>query len=176
MRLEPWVPSCVLFGWWFSPSLGALGGTSCWYCCSSYGVANPFSSFSPFSNPSIGDPVLSPMDGCEYPPLYLSGTGRASQETAISGSCQQALLGIHNSVWVWCLYMGWVNLWMAFPSVSAPHFVPVSPSMAVVLVSVTIALMEHHNQKSKRRKGFIWLTLPQHCSSSKEVRTGTWTS
>jgi hypothetical protein len=26
----------------------------------------------------------------------LSGTGRASQDTAISGSCQQVLIGIHN--------------------------------------------------------------------------------
>jgi hypothetical protein len=30
--------------------------------------------------------VLHPIDGCEHPLLYLSGTGRASQETAISGS------------------------------------------------------------------------------------------
>jgi hypothetical protein len=29
------------------------------------------------------------MDECENPLLYLPGTGRASQETAISGSCQQ---------------------------------------------------------------------------------------
>jgi hypothetical protein len=71
------------------------------YCCSSYRVANPFSSFSPFSNSSIGDRLLSPMVGCEHMPLYLSGSGKASQETAISGSCQQALLGIHNSIWVW---------------------------------------------------------------------------
>ena len=49
---------------------------------------NPFSSFSPFSNSSIGDPVLSPMVGCKHPPLYLSGSGRTSQETALSGSCQ----------------------------------------------------------------------------------------
>jgi hypothetical protein len=35
------------------------------------------------------------MDGCEHPLLYLSGTGRVSQETAISGSCQQALVGIY---------------------------------------------------------------------------------
>ena len=28
-----------------------------------------------------------------------------AQETAVSGSCQQALLGILNSVWVWYLYM-----------------------------------------------------------------------
>ena len=40
------------------------------YCCSSYGVAKPFSSFSPFSNSSIGDSVLSPKVGCEHPPLY----------------------------------------------------------------------------------------------------------
>jgi hypothetical protein len=47
------------------------------------GVANPFSSFSPFSTSSIGVTMLNPMVGCEHPPLYLSGSGRASQETAI---------------------------------------------------------------------------------------------
>ena len=31
------------------------------------------------------------MVGCENPPLNLSGSGRASPETAISGSCQPAL-------------------------------------------------------------------------------------
>jgi hypothetical protein len=49
-----------------------------WYCCSSYGVANPFSSFRPFCNFSIGDPVLSRMVDFEHPPLYLSGSVRAS--------------------------------------------------------------------------------------------------
>jgi hypothetical protein len=61
--------------------------------------------------------------------IYLSGCGRASQETTILGSCQQALLGIHNSVWIWWRYMGWItrlgSLWMAFPSVSALHFVSI---------------------------------------------------
>jgi hypothetical protein len=37
--------------------------------------ANPFSSFSTFSNSSIVDPKLSPMVGCENLPLYLSGYG-----------------------------------------------------------------------------------------------------
>ena len=36
-----------------------------------------------------------------------------------------------NSVWVCCLQMGWIHrwgsLWMAFPSVSAPLFVPAFP-------------------------------------------------
>jgi hypothetical protein len=72
-----------------------------WYCCcSSYGVANPFRSFSPFSNSSVGNPVINSMVRCKHPLLYMSGPGRVSQETAISGSCQYALLGIHNSVWV----------------------------------------------------------------------------
>jgi hypothetical protein len=64
------------------------------YCGSSYGATNPFISLGPFSN-FVGDPVLHPMYGCEHPLLYLSGTGGASQETTILGSCQQALVGIH---------------------------------------------------------------------------------
>jgi hypothetical protein len=42
-------------------------------------------------------------DECEYPLLYLPGTGIASQEIAISGSCQQNIAGICKSVWVWWL-------------------------------------------------------------------------
>ena len=73
------------------------------YCCSSYRVADPFRSLGTFSSSFIGDPMLSPMDDCEHPLLYFSGTGRASQQTAISGSCQQTLVGIHNSAWFWSL-------------------------------------------------------------------------
>ena len=81
------------------------------YCCSFYGAASSFSSFGPFSSSFIGDVVIIPKVGWEHPPLYFSGTGRAWQETAISGSCQKALLGIDNSVWVWWLYMGWIPMW-----------------------------------------------------------------
>ena len=62
---------------------------------------NPFSSVSPFSNSSTGNPMISPIVGCEHPLLYLSASGRASRETNIPNSCQQALLGNCNSVWVW---------------------------------------------------------------------------
>jgi hypothetical protein len=44
---------------------------------------------------------LNPMVDCEHPPLHLSGSGRASLETSISGSFQHTLLGIHNSVCIW---------------------------------------------------------------------------
>jgi hypothetical protein len=43
--------------------------------------------------------VSHPIDDCGHPLLYLPGTGIASQEIAISGSCQQNL-GICISVWV----------------------------------------------------------------------------
>ena len=80
----------------------------------------PPSFFGPLSISSTGDPMLSPMVGFKDLPQYLSGTGRASQEAAISVSCQQTLVRIHNSVWVWWLYMEWIprwdSLWMAFPS------------------------------------------------------------
>ena len=106
------------------------------YCCSSYGAANPFGTLDPFSSSFIGDPGLHLMDDCEHPLLSLSDTGRAFQETAISGSCQQALVGIHNRVWVWSLFMGWIprwgSFWMVIPSVSAPHFVSVTPSMGIL--------------------------------------------
>jgi hypothetical protein len=76
------------------------------YFCSSYGTANAFSSLGTFSSSFFVDPVYHPMDGCEHSLLYLSGNGRSSQKTAILGSCQQALVGIHNNVWFWWLFMG----------------------------------------------------------------------
>jgi hypothetical protein len=44
-----------------------------------------------FSGSFIGDLVLHPMNDSKHPLLYLPGTGRASQQTAISGSYQQAI-------------------------------------------------------------------------------------
>jgi hypothetical protein len=78
------------------------------YCCSTYRVADPFCSLGTFSSSSIGGPVFHPIDDCEHPLLCLPGTGKASQETAISGSFQQNLAGICNGVSVWRLIMGWI--------------------------------------------------------------------
>jgi hypothetical protein len=73
---------------------GSFGVLFFSYCCSSYGAANTFISLGTFSSSFIGDPVLCPMDGYEHPLLYLSGTGRASQDIALSGSSQLAHIGI----------------------------------------------------------------------------------
>ena len=47
-----------------------------------------------FSSSFTGNLVHRPMDDCEHPLLYLPGTDKGPQETAISGFCQQALVGI----------------------------------------------------------------------------------
>jgi hypothetical protein len=68
--------------------------------------------------------------------LCLPGTGKASQQTAISGSFQQNLAGVCNSVCIWWLIVGWTprwgSLWMVLPFVSAPNFVSVTPSMGAL--------------------------------------------
>jgi hypothetical protein len=62
------------------------------YCCSTYRVADPFSSLGTFSSSYIGGPVFHPIDDCEHPVLYLPGIGIASHETVISGSFREILL------------------------------------------------------------------------------------
>jgi hypothetical protein len=51
------------------------------------GASDLFKFMGTFSGSFIVDLVLHPFDDCEHTLLYLPGTGRASQETAISGSC-----------------------------------------------------------------------------------------
>jgi hypothetical protein len=106
IRLEQPPPPPHVYTFVVSSVRESSGGLVSWHYYSSIGVTNCYRSFSLFSSSFIGESMLSPMVGCEHPPLYLSGSGRASQETSISGSCQQELFGIHNSVWVWRLYVG----------------------------------------------------------------------
>jgi hypothetical protein len=55
VQLEPWVPPCILFGWWFSPweLWVALVGR---YYRSSYGVENPSASSVLSLTPPLGTP------------------------------------------------------------------------------------------------------------------------
>jgi hypothetical protein len=80
--------------------------------------------------------MFHPVDDCEHPLLYFPGTGKASQETAISGSFQQNLAGICDGVIIWRLIMGWTpkwgSLWMVHPFVSDPNFVSATPSMDIL--------------------------------------------
>ena len=102
----------------------ALGVLVTSYCCSTYRVADPFR------------PAFHPIDDFEHPLLYLLGTCITSQERAISGSFQQNLPRIYNSVCVWWLIMGWIpgwgSLWMVHPFVLAPNFVSVTTPMGIL--------------------------------------------
>jgi hypothetical protein len=104
--------------------------------CSTYRVADPFSSWGAFYSSSIGGPVFYLIEDCEHPLQYLPGTGRDSYKTAITGSLQQNLAGICNSVWVWWLIMGWVpgwgSLWIVHPFVVASNLVSVTPFMGIL--------------------------------------------
>jgi hypothetical protein len=84
------------------------------YCCSTYRVADPFSSLGNFSSSSIGGPVTHPIADCDHPLLCLLGPGVVSQERAISGSFQQNLASVCNGVSIWKLIMGWIDLFWSF--------------------------------------------------------------
>jgi hypothetical protein len=92
------------------------------YCWSSYRVADPSSSLGTFSSSFNRDPVFYPIDVGEHPLLYLPGTSIASQEIAISGSCQQNLSGICNRVWFWWLHMGWIPMWGSLQMSHCVHY------------------------------------------------------
>jgi hypothetical protein len=52
LQLEPWVPSCVLFGWWSSP-WKPLGFPPVDVVAPSIGLQTPLTSFSPFAAPPL---------------------------------------------------------------------------------------------------------------------------
>jgi hypothetical protein len=106
------------------------------YCCSTYSVADPFSSLGAFFSFSIGGTVFHLIEDCEHPLLYLPGTGITSYEAGIIGSLQQNLSDMCNSVWVWWLIMGWIpgwsSLWIVHPFILAPNFVSVTPFIGIL--------------------------------------------
>jgi hypothetical protein len=114
----------------------ALGVLVSSYCCSTYRVADPFSSLGTFFSSFIWGPVFHPIADCEHPLLCYPGTGIALHETAISRYFQQNLASLCNNVCVWWLIMrwtpGWGSLWMVHPFISAPNFVCITPSTDVL--------------------------------------------
>jgi hypothetical protein len=134
-----------------TPALGVLVSSN---CCSTYRVADHFSSLDTFSSFSTGGPIFHPIDDCEHPLLCLPDTGIASQETAISGSFQQNLAGMCNSVCVWWLIMrwipGWGSLWIVHPFISALH-----PSLQPELTFSKIP----HNKLEEAQNLWEWQPL-----------------
>jgi hypothetical protein len=116
----------MLLGWWFN--LWELWGVWLVDIVVLPMVLQTYSSSSVLSLTLLGT-LWSVQGWCASIPLCICkalANFYSFQETAISGSCTRALLGMHNSVWVWLLYMWWNpkwdSLWITFPSVSALHF------------------------------------------------------
>ena len=94
---------CVLLGWWLSP--WELWELRVWLV----DIVVFHMGLQTSSTPSFLS--ITPLLGTPWSVQWLAVTihlcicqalsSMASQETAISGSCQQALLGTHNSVCVW---------------------------------------------------------------------------
>jgi hypothetical protein len=133
---DGWLGHILLYMQLETQDLGVLVSA---YCCSSYMVADTFTTLRTFSSSSIeggGEGMFHPGDDSEHPLLYFPGTGIASQEIALLVSCWQNVAGVCNSVCVWWLLMGWIprcgRLWMVLPSVTGPNFLSVTPSMGIL--------------------------------------------
>ena len=121
MQLEPQVPQCVLFGWWFIP--WELWGY--WL----FHVA-----ILPMELQIPSAPWVLLLD--HWRPCAQSN-GWLWASTSVFVRHWQSLSGdsyIRLQAWVWWLYMGWIprwgNLQMVISWVSAPHFL--TPSMGIL--------------------------------------------
>ena len=102
MQLEPHVPPCDFFDWWFSPR-ELLEYWLVHIVVLPIGLQTPSAPWVLSLAPPMGGPEIHPIANCEHPLLCLLSPSIVSQETAISGLCQQNLAGICNSDWVWWL-------------------------------------------------------------------------
>ena len=80
----------------------------CYICIWSHGSFHVYS-LQPPSAPSVLPLALSLVSSCSVRWLPMSICICIGQGTLIPDSCQQVLLGINNSVWVWCLQITNIN-------------------------------------------------------------------
>ena len=105
------------------------------YCCSTYRVANPFSSLGTFSSSSIGGPVFHPIMTVSTTSVFAKHWHSLTRDSYIrvlsAKSCWQC-----TSICVRWLIMGWTprwgSFWMVYPFVLVPNFVSVTPSMGIL--------------------------------------------
>ena len=127
MWLGPWVPPCVLFGWWSSPQ-GAPGGLSCWTVAPPpHGPAKPLSFFSPFSNSSIRD-----LRSVQW--VAVSICLCICQPLADTLRRQPYQAPVNKHFWSSSIVSRFGDcIWDGSPggAVSAPHFVSIFPPVSI---------------------------------------------
>ena len=102
-------PMGLSFQWWptrpsfdtYAARVKSSGVLVSSYCCSTYRVADPFSSLGIFSSSSTGGRVIHPLADCEHPLMCFLGPSVVSKETAISGYFQQTLASVCNGIIIW---------------------------------------------------------------------------
>jgi hypothetical protein len=122
---------------WFVPRFSSLelwGVLVGLYCCSSYGAAKPFSFLSTFSSPSLYSVqwmtvsihfcICQALEETLRRQLYQASVSKHLVASTI-------VSGFGN--YIWDGSPDGDSLWMAFPSVSAPHFVSVYPPMGILI-------------------------------------------
>jgi hypothetical protein len=127
------------------------------YSCSFFRAADHSSSLGTFSSSFYGNPLFHPIDDCEHPLLYLPGTGITSQKTAISESCEQNVVGICNSVWVWCFFYGMDP--RVGQSLNGPSF---SLSSKLCLCNLVHGYFVPHSKKERSICTLVFLLLEFH--------------
>ena len=129
---------CYIYGWSHEYSLvgglvpgssGGRGGLVGWYCCSSYEVTNPFSSFSPLI-PPLGTPCSVRCLAASIRFWICQALAELLRRQLYQGPVSKHLLastivsGFGNCIWDG--FPRWDSLWMAFPSLSALHCLCIS--------------------------------------------------
>jgi hypothetical protein len=122
-------PSIVLFGWWFSPwELWRV-----WLV----DVVLPMG----FQNPSAPSVLsVTPLLGSLCPDQWVAVSicicicqvlaeplRRQLYQAPVSKHFMASAIVSRIAVYTWVEFPRWYSLWMAFPSVSTPYFVPVFP-------------------------------------------------
>ena len=129
MQLEPWVPPCVSFDWWFTPRE---------FCRYWFTHVVPPMGLQPPSGPWVLSlaPSLGTLCSVQWMAVSICFCNCQALAEPLRRQLYQALVGIRNSVWVWWNFMEWIprwgSLWMVISSVSALNFVSVTPSMGIL--------------------------------------------
>jgi hypothetical protein len=157
-KLEPCVPPCVFFDWWFSQGdpWEVWGYWLFHIVVPPMGLQNPSGPWILSIDPSLGTPCSVQWLAVSIHFCICQALADSLRRQLYQASCKQAL-GFHNRVWFWWLFIGCIprrgSIWMLIPSVYAQQFFSVTPSMGVFLpllkkewsaYTLVICLLEFH--------------------------------
>jgi hypothetical protein len=137
MQLEPWVPPCAIFGWWINP-------WELWGYWLVHIVVPPMCLQTPSTPwvlslaPTLGT-LCSVQRLAESIQLCICQTvveplRRQLYQGPVSKHLLASIIvpGFGDCIWHMAWVPSWASLWIAFPSLSAPHFASVTPPVDIL--------------------------------------------